>query len=160
MKETAIYNSPVGSLRIVSEEDSIIEIHFLDVKKKVSIPESKVMKQCFQELDEYFNSKRKQFQVKTNPSGTEFQKRVWEELKRIPYGSTKSYEEIAISIGNIKSIRAVGLANGKNKIPVIIPCHRVIGKDGSLTGFGGGLPRKEFLLRLEGVKQFSQLPIF
>jgi len=160
MKEVAIYNSPVGSLLITSEGDAITEIHFQDANQAASSPQSEIMRKCFVELDEYFRGKRKKFTVKVNPKGTEFQKSVWKKLLQIPYGSTKSYEEMAISLGNQKKIRAVGLANGRNRIPIIIPCHRVIGKDGSLTGFGGGLPRKEFLLRLEGAKLFSQLPIF
>ena len=101
------------------------------------------------ELEEYFQGKRKEFTVPCRPEGTDFQKRVWEALTRIPYGETRTYKEIAVEAGNPKASRAVGMANNKNPVPIIIPCHRVIGSDGKLTGYAGGLGVKEFLLNLE-----------
>ena len=103
------------------------------------------------QLDEYFAKQRKDFDLPLAPRGTEFQRRVWEELSRIPYGATLSYAELAHRVGRPGAARAVGRANGTNPIPVIIPCHRVIGADGSLTGYGGGMPLKKALLILEGV---------
>jgi methylated-DNA-[protein]-cysteine S-methyltransferase len=118
-----------------------------------------VIEQCILELDEYFNKGRKFFTIELNPSGTEFQKRVWNELLTIPFGKTVSYEALAIRIGDIKAIRAVGLANGQNPIAVIIPCHRVIGKNGDLTGYAGGIENKEWLLYHEG-SLLRQLNLF
>lgn len=102
------------------------------------------------QLNEYFAGRRQTFNVKLAPQGTDFQQQVWLQLSKIPYGQAVSYSHIAEQIGNPKANRAVGLANGKNPLPIIVPCHRVIGKDGSLTGFGGGLDVKRFLLNLEG----------
>ena len=116
-----------------------------------------VIDQCIEELDEYFFRGRKFFTVDIELRGSEFQKSVWNELLTIPFGSTISYEALAIRIGNIKSIRAVGLANGQNPIAIIVPCHRVIGKSGDLVGYGGGVENKEWLLYHEGalLKQLS-----
>ncbi|MBL4594687.1 MAG: methylated-DNA--[protein]-cysteine S-methyltransferase [Flavobacteriales bacterium] len=107
------------------------------------------IKQLEKELHEYFNKERTSFTVQLDLIGTDFQIEVWKELLNIPYGSTRTYKEQAIAVGNLKAIRAVATANGSNRISIIIPCHRVIGSDGSLTGFGGGLWRKKFLLELE-----------
>jgi methylated-DNA-[protein]-cysteine S-methyltransferase len=105
---------------------------------------------CVHQLDEYFARQRKSFDLKLDLRGTDFQKRVWRELLEIPFGKTVSYLDVAVALGDKKSIRAVGHANGQNPIVVIVPCHRVIGSDGSLTGYGGGLWRKEWLLNFEG----------
>ncbi|HNP17975.1 MAG TPA: methylated-DNA--[protein]-cysteine S-methyltransferase [Fulvivirga sp.] len=156
--EQLIYHSPIGPLAIYSSEEAIVEIRFdghLESEKSSSIIE-----QCVQQLDEYFEGKRENFELKLNPTGTDFQLRVWKELQNIPFGKTCSYSEMAIKLGDIKVIRAAGTANGKNKIPIIIPCHRVIGKDGSLVGFGGGLDRKEWLLQHEGILKGEQMKIF
>jgi len=115
--------------------------------------------QCIQELDEYFYRGRKFFTVELDPQGSEFQKKVWNALLEIPYGETTSYEAIAIRVGDINTIRAVGLANGQNPISIIIPSHRVIGKRGDLTGYGGGLENKEWLLYHEGAI-LRQLSLF
>ncbi len=109
----------------------------------------------FVQLEEYFSFKRKHFKVKIDLRGTEFQKKVWKELMKIPYGETISYKELALRLGNLASIRAVGRANGANPIPIIIPCHRVIGSDGNLVGYGGGLEIKEKLLELEGSRSLE-----
>lgn len=158
MRGLAYYSSPVGDLTIESEEDKIITVNFLKESKRDESPTA-IIEQCIMELDEYFYSGRKFFTVELNPRGTEFQKKVWNELLTIPYGKTISYEALAILIGNIKSIRAVGLANGQNPIAIIIPCHRVIGKGGELVGYGGGLEHKEWLLYHEGALQ-RQLTLF
>jgi methylated-DNA-[protein]-cysteine S-methyltransferase len=156
MKGLAYYNSPVGELIVESEEDKIITVNFLKDSKREENPTA-IIEQCITELEEYFYKGRKFFTVDLNPPGTDFQKKVWNELLTIPYGKTISYEALAIRIGNIKSIRAVGLANGQNPIAIIIPCHRVIGKGGELVGYGGGLDNKEWLLYHEGaiLKQLS-----
>ena len=106
-------------------------------------------RRAVKELEEYFQGKRKEFTVPCGPEGTDFQKRVWEAHTRIPYGVTRTYKEIAVEIGNSRASRAVGMANHKNPVPIIIPCHRVVGSDGRLTGYAGGLGVKEFLLNLE-----------
>lgn len=103
------------------------------------------------QLDEYFEGNRRAFDLPLRPEGTPFQRKVWSILQTIPYGKTITYKDIALDLGNLAAIRAVGRANGSNPIPIIIPCHRVIGADGSLIGFGGGLPLKQSLLKLEGV---------
>lgn len=158
MKGLAYYTSPVGELVIESDNDKIITIDFLKDSKQEEL-RTPVIDQCVAELDEYFFAGRKFFTVDVDLRGTEFQKRVWNELLTIPYGKTISYEELAVRIGNIKSIRAVGLAIGQNPIAIILPCHRVIGKSGSLIGYGGGLENKEWLLFHEGA-MIRQLPLF
>lgn len=110
---------------------------------------TKILKQAVKELHEYFAGKRTKFDVPLNPTGTEFQKAVWKELTRIPYGETISYQELAIRINKPKAVRAVGAANGKNPLWMIVPCHRVIGKNGSMTGYAGGISLKKKLLLLE-----------
>ena len=158
MTGLAYYTSPVGELLIESEEDKIVTVNFLKDSKRAESP-TVIIEQCIEELEEYFYKGRKFFTVDLNPKGTEFQRKVWSELLNIPYGQTISYEALAISIGNVKSIRAVGLANGQNPIAVIIPCHRVIGKGGELVGYGGGLENKEWLLYHEGAL-LKQLTLF
>ena len=108
-----------------------------------------VIEQCIRELEEYFFRGRKFFGVEMNPLGSPFQMKVWAELLLIPYGKTCSYEDIAVRVGDIKSIRAVGLANGQNPLAILVPCHRVIGKNGDLVGYAGGLWRKQYLLEHE-----------
>ncbi len=156
--EQIIYHSPVGPLAIYSNEEAIIEIKFDgEIQTENS---SSIIEKCVQQLDEYFDGKRENFDLELNPTGTDFQLKVWKELQNIPFGKTRTYSEMAVKLGDIKVIRAAGTANGKNKIPIIIPCHRVIGKDGSLVGFGGGLDRKEWLLQHEGVLKGEQMKIF
>jgi methylated-DNA-[protein]-cysteine S-methyltransferase len=156
MKGSAYYSSPVGDLLIESEGDAIITVNFLKDSKKEEV-RTAVIDQCIEELNEYFFKGRKFFTVELNLVGSVFQKKVWTELLTIPYGKTTSYEEVAIRVGDIKSIRAVGLANGQNPIAIIVPCHRVIGKNGDLVGYGGGMDNKEWLLHHEGslLKQLS-----
>lgn len=145
----AYYKSPIGKLRIISNERDIIHIEFTDEYYKMAMIPTQIQN-CIIQLDEYFAGKRKQFDIGINPIGTEFQGKVWHELTKIPYGTTISYYEQAKQLGDEKAIRAIASANGKNPIPIIIPCHRVIGTDGSLTGYAGGLLKKQWLLEHEG----------
>lgn len=110
---------------------------------------TRLIRHTCKQLDEYLNGERENFRLEFSYCGTEFQKKVWKALQKIPFGETRSYQDIAKDIGNPKAVRAVGMANNKNPIPIIIPCHRVIGKNGDLTGYGGGLPMKRKLLHLE-----------
>jgi methylated-DNA-[protein]-cysteine S-methyltransferase len=151
-------SSPVGDLIIESENDKIITLGFLRGDKMEGVP-TPAIDQCISELHEYFSGRRKFFSFEMELRGTDFQVNVWNELLNIPFGKTISYEELAIRVGNIKSIRAVGLANGQNPIAIVVPCHRVIGKNGDLVGYGGGLDRKIWLLQHEGAMQ-KQLSIF
>ncbi|MDP4144891.1 MAG: methylated-DNA--[protein]-cysteine S-methyltransferase [Bacillota bacterium] len=150
----AYYNSPIGTLEIISSDEGIEEINFIKESKEYGIEnniEDKNIKECIRQLEEYFQGNRKEFTVRLNLKGTDFQKQVWNELMRIPYGKTVTYKHIAQEINNPKAVRAVGGANNKNKIPIIIPCHRVIGTSGKLIGYAGGLDIKEFLLKHEGI---------
>ena len=142
------YNSPIGLLEIITSDDAIISAMFVEEIKE-SIGEPQVLKQAIMQFDEYFKGTRKDFDIKYEVQGTDFQKKVWDKLMEIPYGMTFSYKQLATAIGNEKATRAVGNANGKNVISIIIPCHRVIGSDKSLTGYAGGLNRKKWLLEHE-----------
>ena len=145
-----IYQSPIGALTILSGDKGIKAIKFYeDEKVKAQGRTNEMTRWAVKELEEYFQGKRKVFTVPCVPKGTDFQKRVWEALIQIPYGETRTYKEIAAAAGNPKASRAVGMANNRNPIPIIIPCHRVIGTNGSLTGYAGGLNVKEYLLKLE-----------
>jgi methylated-DNA-[protein]-cysteine S-methyltransferase len=158
MNGRAYFTSPVGELVIESKDDKIILANFLKTSRQEEHL-TPVIEQCIRELEEYFFEGRKFFTVELDPQGSPFQLKVWNELLTIPYGRTTSYEDIAIRVGDIKSIRSVGLANGQNPIAIIIPCHRVIGKNGDLVGYGGGLDNKTWLLQHEGA--FSeQLKLF
>jgi methylated-DNA-[protein]-cysteine S-methyltransferase len=144
------HNSPVGLLEITANNNAVTGLYFADTEgKRDEENTGPVLNECVKQLTEYFSGKRKVFEIKVNPAGTPFQKSVWNELLKIPFGETVSYGEIAERIGNPKSVRAVGLANGSNPVSIIIPCHRVIGKSGSLVGYGGGIENKRFLLELE-----------
>jgi len=145
----AYYPSEVGLLEITATDRGIAGLRFVKNKTKAQSDSHPLLSECFRQLDEYFRGERKRFELKLKPEGTDFQKKVWDELRKIPFGKTASYAEVALAIGRPKAGRAVGGANGRNPIAVIIPCHRVIGSDGSLTGFGGGLWRKERLLKHE-----------
>lgn len=146
-----IYDSPIGKLTIIENCNFITSIVFgkKNIPKDSTFLETKLIKKCFLELEEYFNGIRKEFTIPTFLVGTPFQKKVWLALKNIPYGETRSYKDIAILIGSPKASRAIGNANNKNPIPIIYPCHRVIGKNGKLVGYAAGLDKKIFLLNLE-----------
>jgi methylated-DNA-[protein]-cysteine S-methyltransferase len=153
-----IIDSPVGALHAVfDEEGRLAELGFRPSRAFESASISSTTRRLDDlktQLAEYFSGKRKEFDVDLAPRGTPFQICVWEELRKIPYGDTISYAELARRIGKISAVRAVGSANGANPIPVIIPCHRVIGSNGTLTGYGGGIERKQWLLTLEGRRLF------
>ena len=148
--KTAIIDSPLGKIEIKTFNSEIESIVFLN-SEEVVVSEfiSWELEPVVSQLKQYFKGERKEFDLKLSPKGTDFQKRVWEELRKIPFGKTVSYQQIANQLGNPKVIRAAASANGKNPIPIIIPCHRVIGSDGSLTGYSGGLQRKKWLLEHE-----------
>jgi methylated-DNA-[protein]-cysteine S-methyltransferase len=159
MKYT-IMNSPVGPLSIAGDD---IGLHFIlfGSGKRAARPDPdwqesdcSVVREAIRQLQAYFDKKLTRFDLPLHPAGTAFQLVVWHELPQIPYGEVISYGELARRIGKPQASRAVGAANGANPIPIVLPCHRVIGSNGKLTGYGGGLPIKEALLRLEGVRLF------
>lgn len=147
--DRAYMETPLGTAEIVGDDFGIVSISVCDDKIRASanIPESLI--DCTRQLKEYFEGLRTTFTLNLNPRGTEFQKKVWEELLTIPFGTTTTYLKQTLSLGNEKAIRAVAAANGKNPIWIVIPCHRVIGTNGSLTGYAGGLWRKKWLLEHE-----------
>jgi methylated-DNA-[protein]-cysteine S-methyltransferase len=148
--ETAYYHSPIGWLQINGSEKGISSVNFIEDDTAASdAAGSSCLSDCTKQLDEYFNRKRKSFNLKLDLTGTDFQKKVWNELLKIPFGQTCSYLDMAKKLGDKMALRAVGNANGKNPIAIIIPCHRVIGSNGKLIGYGGGLWRKKWLLNLE-----------
>ena len=144
-----IIKTPIGDICILEENNKIIGLTLDNEKYCYTEKNTEILNETEKQLNEYFWGKRKKFNVPINPKGTEFQKQVWNELLKIPYGQTKSYSDIAKNIKNPLAYRAVGLANNKNPIPIIIPCHRIIGKHGNLTGYRDGLLLKAFLLNLE-----------
>jgi methylated-DNA-[protein]-cysteine S-methyltransferase len=146
------YNSPIGVIEIISTDEAICSIMFSERDIPINMIQDrtpKVLEDCCGQLDEYFKGERYEFTFPYIYEGTDFQKNVWNALTSIPYAKTGSYKDIAVSIGNEKAIRAVGSANGKNKLSIVIPCHRIIGSSGKLTGYAGGLWRKEWLLQHE-----------
>ncbi len=153
------YNSPVGFLQLQSTEDHVISINFSE-KNEPEKTYSAILKKCILQLDEYFEGKRKTFNLPLLQSGTVFQSKVWHQLNQIPFGKTISYLDLALQIGDAKAVRAVAAANGRNNCAIVIPCHRVIGSNKTLTGYAGGLWRKQWLLQHEakfhsGVQQFD-----
>ena len=149
MEKIFFYDTPVGKLIIGEENGSITRVTWTQLPQSYLQEETELILRCKQQLDEYFAGRRKAFDLPLAPKGTEFQKKVWSALQEIPYGELRTYQDIAIAVGRPKGCQAVGGANGKNPIAILIPCHRVIGKDGSMTGYSGGLAQKEKLLRLE-----------
>ena len=151
-------NSPIGPIEIQASSTGITKVSF---GTSITKPNgNELTMACRKQLVEYLDGSRTQFELPLEPVGTEFQKKVWNQLSHIPYGKSISYSSLAIALGDIKCVRAAGTANGKNPIPIIIPCHRVIGSDGSLVGFSAGLDKKEWLLMHEGIIKGSQLKIF
>lgn len=154
------YPSPIGVVEITGTEQGIVSLYFSEREQPLHSVQSdtpQVLQTALQELDEYFKGQRTEFTVPCNSSGTEFQQKVWAALPGIAYGKTASYRDIAVAVGNEKSVRAVGNANSKNKISIIIPCHRIIGSNGKLTGYAGSLSRKEWLLKHEQAVQNNQM---
>lgn len=147
--QTAYIKSPLGITEIIGDENGIAVISVLDSEKEISSEIPEALKEAVAELQDYFEGKRNDFTFKLNPKGTDFQQRVWQELLNIPFGKTMSYLELSKKLGDVKAIRAVASANGKNPLWIVVPCHRVIGTDGSLTGYAGGLWRKKWLLEHE-----------
>ena len=144
-----------GLLRIVEENDAIVQIQFEQEQKTVgdaALQDTPLLLEAKRQLEEYYAGLRAGFSLPLNPQGTAFQKKVWQQLEAIPYGQTRTYGQIAAAVGQPTASRAVGGANHNNPIAIVIPCHRVIGANGKLTGYAGGLDIKEKLLRLEGVK--------
>ncbi len=146
--ETACIKTPLGIAKIIGDENGISAISIVD-EGEISAIIPTVLQDAILQLQDYFNGKRTNFTFKLNPSGTEFQQKVWQALVEIPFGKTMSYLDLSKKIGDVKAIRAVASANGKNPIWIVVPCHRVIGSDGSLTGYAGGLWRKKWLLEHE-----------
>ncbi len=143
------YKSPLGVTQITEEEGFITAISILDEEADTNSPETPVLAEVEKQLNEYFEGKRLVFDLPLKPAGTAFQQEVWKQLAQIPYGSTTSYNALSHVMQNPLAIRAIAAANGKNKLWIVIPCHRVIGSDGSLTGYAGGLWRKQWLLEHE-----------
>jgi methylated-DNA-[protein]-cysteine S-methyltransferase len=155
MKNVWVYDTALGRIAIAEENGKVTNLFFSGeiVPPEMRTEETETLKKAAVQLMEYLRGKRTVFDVPLAPEGTAFQKQVWDALVKIPYGETSSYGKLAKDIGKPGAARAVGMANNRNPIPVIIPCHRVIGADGSLTGYGGGLPMKEKLLALEKGKK-------
>jgi len=147
--ETCMIYSPLGYTKIVGDETGISEVSILNSEEKITTIIPIELEDCVIQLQEYFEGNRTKFDLNLNPQGTEFQKKVWKQLDQIPYGKTVSYLELSRQLGDIKAIRAVANANGKNPLWIITPCHRIIGSDGSLTGYAGGLHRKKWLIEHE-----------
>lgn len=149
-----IIESPIGPILLAGDEKGLRHLNFLKGKKIIEVPadwieNKEFFREVARQLEDYFSGKLQSFNLELAPEGTDFQKSVWKALCEIPYGETRTYKEIAVSIGKPKAYRAVGLANNRNPVAIIVPCHRVIGADGKLTGYASGLDIKEFLLRLE-----------
>ena len=142
------YETGLGSVTIIEEDGALLAISMQRSLEGVE-KETSLTKEAYAQLSEYLNGKRKTFDLPFKMRGTQFQLQVWNALLDIPYGETRSYKQIAEAIGNPKAVRAVGMANNRNPLLIIVPCHRIIGKNGSLVGYGEGLEMKEFLLRLE-----------
>ncbi len=147
-KISYIYNTEIGKIQIIEESGVIIGVNF-NTDTNIRKQESKLIRTTYLQIKEYLQEKRKEFDIPIKMYGTEFQKKVWKELQKIPYGETRSYKQIAENIGNSKACRAVGMANHNNPIAIIIPCHRVIGTNDKLVGYAGGIDIKQKLLNLE-----------
>lgn len=149
MKRFVVVHSPVGDLTLTEENGALTGLYFGRRSLEGEEGLTALLERASRQLEEYFAGKRKQFDLPLSLRGTEFQRQVWAALRDIPYGETRSYGQIAQAVGRPKAVRAVGMANHRNPISIIVPCHRVVGADGSLTGYGGGLENKKFLLALE-----------
>ncbi|APY08546.1 cysteine methyltransferase [Winogradskyella sp. J14-2] len=156
--DTCYVETPIGFAKIVGNNKGISSVSIIDKPQNTSYSIPEVLLDCVSQLKAYFNNQLTTFDLKLNLEGTDFQKKVWKQLKKIPYGKTISYLELAKQLGDPKTIRAAASANGKNPLWIIIPCHRVIGTDGSLTGYAGGLHRKQWLLNHES--EYKQQTLF
>jgi methylated-DNA-[protein]-cysteine S-methyltransferase len=155
--EKTYFQSPLGTIEITGSHGVIFSVSFLDEQQKTPVKTPASLKECVKQLEEYFSGKRKKFELQLQPNGTPFQRHVWDELLKIPFGKTISYLQLAHQLGDEKSIRAAASANGKNPIGIIIPCHRVIGTNSDLVGYAGGLWRKQWLLDHESGQQSLEL---
>ncbi len=156
--ETCIIKTPLGYTKISGDDEGLTEVTVLNADEKETDIIPTELEDAVIQLKEYFEGTRQKFDLNLQPHGTDFQKSVWSKLEKIPYGKTISYLELSKTLGDVKAIRAVANANGKNPLWIIIPCHRVIGSDGSLTGYAGGLHRKKWLLEHEN--PFKQQTLF
>ena len=148
-----LLDTPIGTLRLVSNDNKLARVEFQGqhhIQADERLEGNSTLEATAKQLQEYFAGERQHFELSLDPCGTPFQQEVWTSLQAIPFGEVRSYRDIAHEVGRPKAVRAVGAANGRNPIPIIVPCHRVIGSDGSLTGFAGGLETKKLLLKLEG----------
>jgi methylated-DNA-[protein]-cysteine S-methyltransferase len=158
MYHARVIDSPIGPLQLLGDAQGLARIAFAGEHMRSVSSEPcdartrKLLERAATQLDAYFAGRRKRFDLPLNAAGTAFQHQVWEALVAIPWGETRSYAEVARAIGRENAVRAVGAANGRNPLPLVVPCHRVIGSDGSLTGFAGGLDLKRQLLELEGIR--------
>lgn len=153
-------DSPVGTIEISGDDDFVSTVVFVNEAKQDSQLLPRVIRDCREQLQEYFAGTRKEFSLKLSQAGTDFQRQVWDELCNIPYGKTISYLQLAKKLGDPKSIRAVGTANGRNNLAIIVPCHRVIGTNGTLVGYAGGLDKKKRLLDFEASMTGQQMLSF
>ena len=151
MRNLFFYETDLGIIGIRDNNNAITEVFYSKSKINDHLKETPLIRECFNQLKEYFQGTRREFTIPIEAEGSESQKKVWKALLDIPYGQTRTYKEIAIAIGNEKACRAVGMANNRNPISIIIPCHRVIGANGKLVGYGGGLDIKEKLLNIEKI---------
>ena len=154
MTTSYTFKTPIGFIKICEENEKLTSLSLQRGEPETFLPSnstkhSELLYEAYRQLNEYFVGKRKKFELPICCMGTTFQKKVWEELQRIPYGETRSYEDIAVAIGNPKAVRAVGQANNRNRLLIIVPCHRVIHKNGDITGFACGTEAKKYLLDLE-----------
>jgi methylated-DNA-[protein]-cysteine S-methyltransferase len=149
--------TPLGIVKIEGDKQGVSAVSLLNSQESITVIIPEELEDCVHQLTEYFEGSRTTFNLKLNPHGTDFQKRVWGKLLDIPFGSTLSYLELSKQLGNVKAIRAVAGANGKNPLGIIVPCHRVIGSDGALTGYAGGLYRKQWLLEHENPNKQQSL---
>jgi methylated-DNA-[protein]-cysteine S-methyltransferase len=154
MFQTAVISTPIGPVGLEADGDALTQITFHVRGPAGARPARGILTETARQLDAYFAKRLREFDLKLDPRGTPFQVDVWRMLQKIPYGDTWSYADLARRIGRPDAVRAVGAANGRNPLPIVVPCHRVIGSDGKLVGFGGGLPTKRWLLDLEKTKLF------
>lgn len=152
-----VFASPLGNIKITLVDSSISTVEFTTAPETTDTP-NPILILAKKELDEYFSQQREEFTFPLQMDGTEFQQKVWQELLKIPFGMTISYHQLAVNLGDAKSIRAAASANGKNPLAIVVPCHRVIGSNGDLVGYAGGLDKKKWLLQHEGV--ITQLDMF
>lgn len=151
MKNVFFYQIKIGKIAIEADETAVLAVRLSHPVSDKEVKETPLIQKAYQQIDEYLTGKRKVFDIPMRPEGTEFQKKVWQVLEQIPYGETWTYKQLAEKTGNVKACRAVGNANNKNKLPIFIPCHRVIGCNGKLVGYAGGLEVKKALLNLEAL---------